>query len=147
MPILAIDYGAKKIGLAKSDEQNRMALPLEILRHNSKDEILTRLKKIIIDHEIKTVVVGVPVSFQNGNKKTFWRQVDLQNQQMKDVLEFVRWLKENIDLPVEIEDERLSTKLAGGLLRSANQKGADDDLAAMLILQTYLDRHQHNGNS
>ncbi len=100
MAILGIDYGSKKIGLARSDDQNKMALPLEILLNTSKSEVLVRLEQIFREHQIKTIVVGVPVSFQNGGKKTFWRQVDLQNQQMKEVLWLVmikrawgKWLK------------------------------------------------------
>ncbi|NUM25034.1 MAG: Holliday junction resolvase RuvX [Candidatus Buchananbacteria bacterium] len=147
MSILAIDYGAKKIGLAKSDDQNKFALPLGIISHTSKPATLAVLKKTCAEHAVEKIVVGVPVSFQSGGKKTFWRQVDLQNEQMKEVLSFIHWLKDEIDLPIEIEDERLSSKMAGGLLRGTGNKGADDHVAAMLILQTYLDRQQHDVNS
>ncbi len=147
MAILGIDYGSKKIGLARSDDQNKMALPLEILLNTSKSEVLVRLEQIFREHQIKTIVVGVPVSFQNGGKKTFWRQVDLQNQQMKEVLGFIHWLKDHIKLPVEIEDERLSTKLANSLRRGLVKKGPDDAVAAMLILQTYLDKLPRDVNS
>ena len=140
MAILGIDYGAKKIGLAKSDEENRLALPLDILFDKTKEEILEKLKQIFSEHNIEKIVVGVPVSMQNGGNKTFWRQKDLQNEQMKEVLGFINWLKDNIDLPVEIEDERLSTKMANGLCKDLVKKGPDDAVAAMLILQTYLDK-------
>ena len=140
MAILGIDYGAKKIGLAKSDEENRLALPLDILFDKTKEEILEKLKQIFSEHNIEKIVVGVPVSMQNGGNKTFWRQKDLQNEQMKEVLGFINWLKDNIDLPVEIEDERLSTKMANGLRKDLVKKGQDDAVAAMLILQTYLDK-------
>jgi putative Holliday junction resolvase len=140
MAILGIDYGAKKIGLAKSDDQNKMALPLEILANTSKPEVLAHLKNVCQQNDIDRIVCGVPVSLQNGEKKTFWRQKDLQNKQMKEVLEFVSWLKNNIELPIEIEDERLSTKMANGLRKDLVKKGPDDAVAAMLILQTYLDK-------
>jgi len=140
MAILGIDYGAKKIGLAKSDEDNKLALPLDILFVNSQEEILEGLREIISGHNIEKIVVGVPVSLQNGVKRTFWRQKDLQNKQMKEVLGFINWLKNNIELPVEIEDERLSTKMANGLRKDLVKKGPDDAVAAMLILQGYLDK-------
>ncbi|MDX9893149.1 MAG: Holliday junction resolvase RuvX [Patescibacteria group bacterium] len=140
MAILGIDYGAKKIGLAKSDQLKSFALPLKVLANTGREKVLLELKKICQENEIEAIVVGVPVSFQNGDKKTFWRQKDLQNQQMKEVLAFITWLKDNIDLPVEVEDERLSTKLANGLRRDLVKKGPDDAVAAMLILQTYLDQ-------
>lgn len=141
MTILAIDYGAKKIGLAKSDAEQSMALPLDIIPHTSKKEVLDRLQSICKEDSIEKIVVGVPVSLSNG-KKDFIREIDLENQQMKEVLEFINWLSDNIDLPVEMEDERLSTKMAGSLMKG-EMKGQDDDaVAAMLILQTYLDKQK-----
>ena len=141
MTILAIDYGAKKIGLAKSDSDESMALPLDIIPHISKQDVLERLNKICQENNIKKIVVGVPVSMSNG-KKDFIREIDLENKQMKEVLGFIDWLKDGINLPVEMEDERLSTKLAGGLMKG-EMKGQDDDaVAAMLILQNYLDKQR-----
>ena len=140
MAILGIDYGAKKIGLAKSDDKQKIALPLEILPNTGKVDVLVKLKEACQQYEISKIVVGVPVSMQNKGNRTFWRQKDLQNKQMKEVLSFVNWVKENIDLPVEVEDERLSTKMANGLRKDLVKKGPDDAVAAMLILQTYLDK-------
>lgn len=143
MTILGIDYGAKKIGLAVSDEQNRLALPLEILIDLSQAAILDKIKEICQKHSIDQIVVGVPISFSAQKKETLLREVDLQNQQMKDVLAFVDWLKKNVDLLIEVEDERLSTKMANGLRKDLVKKGPDDAVAAMLILQSYLDRISH----
>jgi len=144
MPILGIDYGAKKIGLAKSDDKNRMALPLEILLNTGQDEVLARLKSICQEEQIERIVVGVPISLHPEKRETFWRQKDLQNGQMKEVLSFVKWLESEFDIPIEVEDERLSTKMANGLRKDLVQKGPDDAVAAMLILQTYLDRNQNS---
>lgn len=143
MSILGIDYGAKKIGLAKSDDEQRLALPLEILANTGRQNVLTRLKEICQEYNIDRIVIGVPISLQSGKQKTFWWQKDLQNKQMKEVLEFISWLKDNIDLPIEIEDERLTTKMANGLRKDLVKKGPDDAVAAMLILQTYLDKKNH----
>jgi len=144
MAILGIDYGAKKIGLAVSDEQQKLALPLEVLINLSQAEILNKIKEISQKYNIDQIVVGVPVSFSAGKKETLLREVDLQNQQMKEVLAFVSWLKEKGDWPVEVEDERLSTKMANGLRRDLIKKGPDDAVAAMLILQSYLDKKIKN---
>ncbi|MFA6215011.1 MAG: Holliday junction resolvase RuvX [Patescibacteria group bacterium] len=143
MAILGIDYGAKKIGLAKSDEANKFALPLEILTGKSQPEILARLNEVCQEHQIEKIIVGVPVSMRAKGNGELFREVDLQNKQMQEVLNFVAWLKENIDLPVETEDERLSTKMANGLRRDLVKKGPDDAVAAMLILQSYLDKLNH----
>lgn len=140
MAILGIDFGAKKIGLAKADDEQKFALPLEILYNNGKAKVLAHLKNICLQHNIKKIVIGVPVSLHQGGKKAFWRQKDLQNKQMKEVLSFINWLKDNIDLPIEIEDERLTTKMANSLRKGLVKKGHDDAVAAMLILQSYLDK-------
>lgn len=147
MSILGIDYGAKKIGLAKSDEQNRFALPLAVIKSDDKKEILKRLKEICAEEEIKKIVVGVPVSLRAPSRENLLRLKDPRNKQMREVLAFIDWLKENIALPVEIEDERMSSKLAGRLLKGETRKAPDDAVAAMLILQTYLDKRQINPKS
>ncbi len=140
MSILGIDYGAKKIGLAKSDQNNYLALPLEILPNSGKEKVLQRLKSICQEEQIEKIVIGVPISLQPDKRQTFWRQKDLQNKQMREVLAFIEWLKSNVDIPVDIEDERLSTKMANGLRKDLVKKGPDDAVAAMLILQSYLDK-------
>ena len=140
MSILGIDYGAKKIGLAISDEENRLALPLEILANTNKKEVLAKLLQICRDHNITKIVIGVPISLAAEKRQTFWRQKDLDNRQMKEVLAFVDWLRSALEIPIEVEDERLSTKMANGLRKEMVRKGADDAVAAMLILQTYLDK-------
>ena len=138
--MLALDYGAKKVGVAKSDEQNRMALPLTTVRYEKREQLLETLKSISVEQGAERIIVGVPVSLSTGNNESIMRRVDLENKQMQEVLAFVEWLKNNIGLPVEVEDERLSTKMANNLLKGLVGTGPDDAVAAMLILQTYLDR-------
>ncbi len=140
MAVLGIDYGAKKIGLAISDEQNKIALPFDILINLSKSEILEKIKEICQKHSISQIIVGVPISFSRQKKEALFREVDMQNKQVKEILSFIDWIKKNIDLPLEIEDERLSTKMANGLRKGLVKKGHDDAVAAMLILQSYLDK-------
>ena len=142
MSILGIDYGAKKIGIAKSDQAERMALPLEILVNTNKSEVLARLKTICQQVDINKIEIGVPIRLHPVKRPTFFRWKDLQNRQMREVLNFVDWLKNNFTIPIEVEDERLSTKLANGLRRDLVKKGPDDAVAAMLILQAYLDRNK-----
>ena len=140
MSILGIDYGAKKIGLAKSDQGQKLALPLLVLANDGRAGVLKKLKEICQEYEIKKIIVGAPLSLQAGRRETFWRQKDLQNKQIREVLDFIDWLKANISLPLDVEDERLSTKMANGMLKDLVKKGPDDAVAAMLILQSYLDK-------
>jgi len=140
MTLLALDYGAKKVGVAKSDEQNKMALPLTTVRYEKREQLLEILKSISNEYGVERIIVGVPVSLSAGNGEPMMRNVDLENKQMQEVLVFVEWLRGSIEVPVEVEDERLSTKMANSLLKGLVGAGPDDAVAAMLILQTYLDR-------
>ena len=135
--VLGIDYGDKKIGLAKGDTNLKIALPLKILENKNQKFVLEELKKIIIEEDIKEIVVGVPLSLGGGNL----RPVDFKNEQMKKVLVFISWLKANFKIPVLTEDERFSTKMANNLHKGLAKKKSEDAVAAMLILQGYLDRN------
>ena len=133
MAILGIDYGLKKIGLSKSDQQGVFAMPFQIIRQTSKSEFLTKLKDIIIKEEITEIVVGVPISLGlNEDNKI--------NNQLQSVNDFVSWLKSNFSLPIWEQDERLTSKQAKNLISGSPQKGEDDSVAAMLMLQSFLDK-------
>jgi len=139
MSILGIDYGAKKIGLAKSDQNQKIAMPLRTVFNHNQPALLIELQSVCQAENIEKIVVGVPVSL-SASQGNLLRDKDLQNQQVKEVLSFIIWLRGNINLPVEMEDERLSTKMANRLQRDLVKKNGDDPVAAMLILQSYLDK-------
>jgi len=141
--ILGIDYGLKKVGLAISDSSGELALPLTIIINQGKEKLLAELKAICREHQVEKIVVGLPLSFAGNKENGLLRQKDLANKQLQTILLFVDWLKDNIDLPLEVEDERLSTKLANHLSKDLIKKGPDDAVAAMLILQSYLDKQNN----
>lgn len=130
MSILGIDYGSSKIGLAKSDDTNSLALPIEVLKNITKEEVLNRINDIIQNNNINQIVVGVPISVSNK---------DQVSDQLKEVLLFIDWLKVEFDLPIIAEDERMSTKMASSMTQGMGGK-SEDDVAAMVILQNYLDK-------
>lgn len=138
MSILGIDYGDKKVGLAKS--VNGQALPLVILENKNWSFLLLEIKKICQQENIFQIIVGVPLSLGAKKNSEFLREADRQNEQMKKVLSFIDFLKSNLNIPVEMEDERLSTKMANSLNKGAGRKQPEDAIAAMLILQNYLDK-------
>jgi len=123
---LALDYGASKIGAAIGDSEIRIASPFSVLK-NDKD-ILANISKIIKDEDITTLVVGVPQGLQN-----------LKSKQYEDAVEFVNKLKDELGIDVVVMDEKMTSKQAGVLLKGTKHGGVDDDVAAMLILQSYLD--------
>lgn len=122
MRYLGIDYGDKRIGIALSDEQGILAFPYATVENNKK--AIDEIKKICSEQGVDTVVVGLPLSF--GMKET---------EQTGKVKIFAQKLKKVINLPVEFENELLTSKIAG-------KESADkiDESSAALILQSWMDK-------
>ncbi len=124
MKYLAIDYGEKKIGLATAETS--IASPFKVIENNS--DLMTNISQIIQNEKIDKIVIGLPEGLQ-GNK----------SKQYQSVLRFIDKLKNEIDIEIITQDEKLTSSLAQTLLKGLKNKKADDDVAAMLILQSYLD--------
>ena len=135
-PILALDFGRARIGVAISDELQFLAHPLETIATKQRPE--SRIAKIVHDKNVDHVVAGVP------------RQMDGQiGIAATEVLHFVEKLRAILPCPVVTWDERLTTVAAHRALREAGKKtrqtrGYVDQVAAQMILQTYLDSRAHN---
>ena len=128
--LLGIDYGEKKVGLAIADTDTRIASPYKILT-NDKD-LLGKIKDICLKEEIGKIVVGVPLTLKSANSK-----------HTNIVLRFIDKLKKATYLDIVEQDERLSSAYAKSLLKEMKVKHMDDDVAAMLILQSYLDEQSN----
>jgi putative Holliday junction resolvase len=131
-PILALDFGRARIGVAVSDELQLLAHPLETIPTKQRPE--SRVAKIVHEKKIDHIVVGIPkqMNGQIGTAAT-------------EVLEFVEKLRAILPCPVVTWDERLTTVAAHRALRDAGKKTRNtrryvDQVAAQMILQTYLDR-------
>ena len=133
MRILGIDYGKKRLGLALSDEEETLASPLSVYRRRNLDRDLAFLTHLVDEKDVGRVVVGLP------------RNMDgTLGEMSQEVLAFVGALKGKIDLSVDTFDERLTTAEAERVLIQADlsrkrRKTLKDSLAAVLILQGYLD--------
>jgi putative Holliday junction resolvase len=131
-PILALDFGRARIGCAISDELPLLAHPLETIPANEKAP--SRIAEIVQYKKVDHVVVGVPrqMNGQMGTAAT-------------EVLDFVEKLRAILPCPVVTWDERLTTAAAHRALRDIGKKtrhtrGYVDQVAAQMILQSYLDR-------
>lgn len=124
---LGIDYGNKRIGLAIADSSTKLAVPFEIIENKNRKFVLVELNKIIEQENIDQIVVGVPYNMEGE-----------ETEQTKDVLEFIKFLNKNLDLQIHQFDERLSTKAAETLLGDVDKKSHKDAVAAMVILQDFL---------
>jgi putative Holliday junction resolvase len=130
--ILGLDFGRARIGVAISDELQMLAHPLETIPAN--EEPASRVAEIVREKQVDHVVAGIPrqMNGQIGTAAT-------------EVLEFVEKLRAVLPCPVVTWDERLTTVAAHRALRDAGKKTRDtrgyvDQVAAQMILQTYLDR-------
>jgi putative Holliday junction resolvase len=134
MRIMGLDVGSKTIGVAVSDELGLTAQGIKIIRRKSMKDDLKEICSIISQFMIGKIVVGLPINMDGTLGK-----------QAETVLEWIRWLKDRTSLPVETWDERLSTVEASRTLLEADlsrkkRKQVIDKLAAVLILQGYLDQ-------
>ena len=138
MRIMSLDVGSRTIGIACSDALLMTAQGIETIRRTSLEKDFNRLQELIAEYEVHELVVGMPKNM-NGTK----------GERAEKTEEFVEKLKEVIDLPVSYWDERLSTVMAERQLIAADvsrkkRKSVIDKMAAVVILQGYLDRLQFN---
>lgn len=136
--ILGIDYGTKRVGLAISDDLGITARPLEVVERYQIEAALHRLTD---EYEIGLVVVGLPtgLSGNEGASAAGARQLGAE----------VAGL---LGVDVAYVDERFTSRMAESVLlesgmKRKNRKETVDKVAAAIILQTYLDASDRNGNS
>ncbi|MBO5148047.1 MAG: Holliday junction resolvase RuvX [Clostridia bacterium] len=135
MRIIGIDYGDSRIGVAVSDENGKLAFDICVVDATlGRKHAVTELIKIIEKYSADTLVVGLPTNM-NGTR----------GDRVVKTEKFTKALKEVApDLTIVFEDERLTTKYADRLMlesgKHQKQKGVSDKLAAMIILQGYLDK-------
>jgi putative Holliday junction resolvase len=134
MRIMGLDYGSKTIGVAMSDALLWTAQGVKTIKRSTKE--IEELRELIRDYEVIEIVIGYPKNM-NG---TLGPRCELTN-------EFAELLRLEFRLPVELWDERLSTVAAQRTLLEADMSRAKrklviDKMAAVFILQGYLDRRQ-----
>jgi len=138
MRYLGLDLGTKTLGVAVSDLTGTIATSLTILRHDENHEyLIEELKKIISEKNVETIILGLPKNMNN----TIGERGEM-------VLSFKEKLEKSINLPVILEDERLTTRVAENILITADvsrkkRKKVIDKMAANIILQSYLDRRKN----
>lgn len=133
MRVLGLDVGDKTIGIALSDELHLIAQATQVIKRSSLSKDLSRVGEIAREHQVKKMVVGLPLEMSGKEGK-----------QAKRVIEFIAKLCRKVKLPVETWDERLTTAAAERHLLEANlsrakRKQVIHKVAAQEILQGYLD--------
>lgn len=136
MRIMGLDYGSKTVGVAISDPLGLTAQGIEIIRRKSEDKLrqtLARIEELIGAYQVEAIVLGFPKNMNNtiGDRA-------------EKSLEFKRMLERRTGLTVFMWDERLTTVEANRTLMEAGVRRENrykyvDELAAVFILQGYLD--------
>lgn len=137
MRIMGLDFGSKTVGVAVSDSLLVTAQGVEIIRREQENKLrrtFARIEELIVEYQVEEIVLGMP---KNMNA-TEGVRVEL-------TLEFKDKLERRTGLPVHMWDERLTTVAADKIMTEAGVRRQDrklyvDKIAAVLILQGYLDR-------
>jgi len=139
--LLGLDIGAKRIGVARTDELGFMAHPLEMIERHRDQDVIDRVQALIKLYSISEVVVGLPYTLKGeiGPKA-------------KEILVFVDLLKQYIDCPISTWDERFTTqeaeeKLLAHDVSRRKRKKKIDALAAEIMLQSYLNHLKSKGRN
>ena len=135
MKYLGLDLGSRTLGIAVSDGTGLIASSYKTIRHNEEyDRLLDEVKAIVEELNIAAIVLGFPKNMNN----TIGPKGELS-------LSFKEKLEQIINIPIYLQDERLTTKSATDMLIMGNVSRKDrkkvvDSVAATIILQSYLDR-------
>lgn len=136
MRIMGLDYGSKTVGVAVSDALGITAQGVEIIRRKSEKRLrqtLARIDALIEEYQVESIVLGFPKNMNNT-----------VGDRAEKSLEFQKILEKRTGLPVVMWDERLTTVEANRVMTETKVPREDrkkyvDELAAMFILQGYLD--------
>jgi putative Holliday junction resolvase len=128
--ILALDPGERRVGLAVSDPERRLALGLPTFEASHGRNFVDHLRNLLQAYAVTKIVVGQPLGLHGR-----------PTAQTRRATALARRLRRGLGIDVELWDERLTTAQAERVLRGEGApRGARDRVAAILILQSYLDR-------
>ena len=136
MRILGLDYGSVTVGVAVSDPMGITAQALETIERPAENKLrrtLARIEALVQEYQVEKIILGFPKNMNNT-----------VGERAEKALEFKGQLERRIGLPVIMRDERLTTVAADRTLmesgvRRENRKKVIDQIAAVFILQGYLD--------
>ncbi len=131
--LIGLDLGSKRIGVSICDEKQLIATPFKTINRTSNNELVNELKIIIVENNIKGIIIGNPLNMDGSSGRSAQSVKDISNN-----------IKKNIDVPVFLWDERLSTVGAFNLssqldVNVTKREKKIDENAATFILQGAID--------
>jgi putative holliday junction resolvase len=130
MRVLALDYGSARCGCALSDPTGVLATPIEPMERPRTRRGFGRLRELVRERGVEHVVVGLPLTLSGRDSA-----------QTTETREFANELARELDVEVELYDERFTTRLAA---RTGGDK-SEDSRAAAHLLHSWLAARQHKG--
>ena len=135
-PVLGLDYGTRRIGLAVSDPEGHFAFPAGALERRGRQKDLAALADVIQERGVRRIVLGLPLHMDGS-----------AGEMAEAVRAFAGHLERATGLPVELLDERWTTSEAERALRESGgrrRRGDVDAVAATILLRTWLERRRHD---
>ena len=131
--LIGLDLGSKRIGVSICDEKQLIATPFKTINRTSNNELINELKTIITENNIKGIIIGNPLNMDGSSGRSAQSVKDISNN-----------IKKNIDVPIFLWDERLSTVGAFNLssqldVNATKREKKIDENAATFILQGAID--------
>lgn len=129
--VLALDFGKARTGVALSDPTGTIVRPhAPVLKANSSDGIAS-IVHLVASHEVARIVVGLPVGL-NGDETT----------QTARCRSFAARIAQHVDVPVELHDERYTSRLADRTMAETGTEASRDSLAASHLLLSWMEARQ-----
>ena len=133
MIIMAVDLGKARTGIAASDKTEYLASPVKVIKEHNRERLLTAVSETAREIKAELVVVGLPKNMDGT-----------EGESAKNAREFAGLLAEELSIDVKLWDERCTTITAHGYLNDTNTRGKKrkaviDEVAATVILQSFLD--------
>ena len=126
--VLALDFGAKRTGVAMTDPSRTVVQPHEPIAKANSSDGLASIAALVASWEVTRIVVGLPVG----------REGD-QSPQAQRSRSFAARLAQHVDVPVELHDERFTSRLADRTMAETGSVASRDSLAASHLLQSWME--------
>jgi putative Holliday junction resolvase len=123
--VLALDYGSARCGCALSDPTGTIVTPIEPVLTPASRAGMAALVALVVERKAELVLVGLPLSLSGGD-----------SEQTRETRAFAERLAKRLDVPVELYDERFTTRIAAQTAGG----GSEDSRAAAVLLQDWLSR-------
>jgi putative holliday junction resolvase len=130
MRVLALDYGSARCGCAVSDPTETIVTPVEVVERPATKRGFARLRELVREREVERVVVGLPLSLDGSDTA-----------QTRETRAFAEELGLRLggDIPIEMHDERFTTRIAQRMQGAGGaSKTAEDSRAAAHLLESWL---------